>query len=81
MVAPGAVSLSLPFLADSDTLFALLVAPGPVSQALPFLADADLLFAPFVTVPALPPEDRIVMVAALARAARVEGLPRIILIT
>jgi hypothetical protein len=86
VVAPGAVALSLPFLADADALFVPTVTLGGApaqSLSLPFLASSGVLYAPSVSLaegPAqsliLPPEDRIVMVSALARAARVEGLPR-----
>lgn len=77
-VAPGAVALALPALASGAALFGPLVAPGAVTLGLPFLVDADFLFSPIITLPALPPAERIAFVAGLARAARVEGLPRIL---
>jgi len=77
VVAPGAVVLGLPFLATGAVLYVPLVAPGAVALALPFIASGNLLFSPFVTLPAVPPAERVALVAALARAARVEGVPRI----
>ena len=77
-LAPGAVAVSLPFLPSGAVLFTPLVAPGGVTLGMPFLAGANFLFGPFVTLPALPPAERIAFVAGLARAARVEGLPRIL---
>jgi hypothetical protein len=44
---------------------------------MPFLTDANILFSPFVTIPSVPPAERVALVAALARAARIEGVPRI----
>jgi hypothetical protein len=76
-LALGAVGLGLPFLATGAALYAPVVAPGAVALGLPFLADANLLFSPFVTLPTIPPAKRVALVVALARAARVEGLPRI----
>jgi hypothetical protein len=52
------------------------IAPGAVTLGLPFLTHADIMFGPFVARVAIPPVDRITLVAALGRAARVEGLPR-----
>jgi hypothetical protein len=77
VVAPGAAALGLPFLATGAVLYAPLLAPGAVALALPFIASGNLLFSPFVTLPAVPPAERVALVAALARAARVEGVPRI----
>jgi hypothetical protein len=76
-VAPGAVALGLPFLPDGNVLFGPSVAPGAVVLGLPFLSAADVLFSPFVTLQTVPPAERVALVAALARAARVEGVPRI----
>jgi hypothetical protein len=76
LVAPGAVALGLPFMATGAALYAPVIAPGAVTLGLSFLTDADILFGPFVARVAIPPVDRITLVAALGRAARVEGLPR-----
>ena len=73
----GAQSLSLPFLASGGVLYAPAVAPGAVALGLPFLGAADVLFSPFVTLQTVPPAERVALVAAFARAARVEGVPRI----
>jgi hypothetical protein len=78
VVVPGPVTLALPALASGAALFGPLVVPGGVTLGLPFLAGVNFLFGPFVTLQALPPAERIAFVAGLARAARVEGLPRIL---
>ena len=83
VVAPGAVALGLPFLTSGAVLYAPTVSlAGGAAQSLgvPFLPAGNLLFSPFGTLPAVPPAERVALVAALARAARVEGVPRIILI-
>ena len=50
LVLAGAQSLTLPFLADADTLFAPVVAPGSVSLSLPFIASGGVLYAPVVSL-------------------------------
>jgi hypothetical protein len=80
VVTPGEVSLGLPFLPSGGVLYAPVVSlPNGAAQSLslPFLADTDILFSPFVARVEIPPVDRITLVAALPRAAHVEGLPRI----
>lgn len=76
---PGSVSLGLPFLPSGGALYAPVVSlPNGAAQSLslPFLADTDILFSPFVARVEIPPVDRITLVAALPRAAHVEGLLR-----
>ena len=80
LATAGAQSLALPFLASGAVLYAPTVSlAGGAAQSLgvPFLPAGNLLFSPFVTLPAVPPAERVALVAALARAARVEGVPRI----
>ncbi len=48
--ASGAQSLTLPFLADGDTLYAPSVAPGAVALSLPFITSGDVLYAPAVSL-------------------------------